>query len=76
MTYALARSSFIDEYGTDNRAEIFKLMDDYVPVIRISLPDNEYEQLKEEGSIGQIPQTGEEDAFKTKNATMIVELKK
>jgi len=75
VTYALARSSFIDEYGTDNRAEIFKLMDDYVPVIRISLPDNEYEQLKEEGSIGQIPQTGEEDAFKTKNATMIVELK-
>jgi len=74
VTYALARSSFIDEYGTDNRAEIFKLTDDYVPIIRISLPDNEYEQLKKEGAIGQIP-ANEDDAFKTKNATMIVELK-
>jgi len=114
VTCVLASNSFIDEYN-DNRADIFKLTDDCVPIIRIEMASDEYEQLKKEGSTGEMPEQqsdllqqllkakqqstaikydalyqqntngtesttsnyndDDNDSFKTKNASMTIELK-
>jgi len=102
----LSKSTFIG--NAKKRAELFELTDNEVAVFRITLPDNEFAQLKEEvssgmgmpppppgmGGDGALPPPGmalppsgnmdeeglhppvpfDEDDFKTKNATMIVEL--
>jgi len=62
VTYALAYNKFIDEYN-DGRAEIFKLTDNTVPTIRIQLPDDEYEQLKYEGSLNELPEKKFKDSI-------------
>jgi len=83
----LSKSTFI---GNVKRAKLFELTDNEVAVFRITLPDDEYLQLKEEAQMETTirsfpefdddstlpPPPYEEDSFKTKNASMIVELNK
>ena len=114
VCYVSAASKFIGD--AKKRAEFFELTDNEVAVFRVTLPPEEYEQLKEDCNRGMppppnfnftdMPQNGtdgeqmmwppppppgdwgedggfppppfgsEEDSFKTKNGTLIVELNK
>jgi len=53
VCYVSATSKFIGD--AKKRAEFFELTDNEVAVFRITLPPEEFEQLKEEGSFGMPP---------------------
>ncbi len=93
-----------DFIGNSKRAELFELTDNEIAVFRVTIPEEEFTQLKDEIQSGKgmlpppefdengnlIPPPGveigsdgvlpppffDEESFKTKNATMTVELKK
>ncbi len=102
MCSVFSKSSFIGD--AKKRAKLFELTDNEVAVFRITLPEEEFAQLKEDVSSGEgmppppqfdengnlLPPPGveigsngvlpppffDEESFKTKNATMTVELNK
>ncbi|ORX43422.1 hypothetical protein BCR36DRAFT_415602 [Piromyces finnis] len=70
--YASAINTFI---GNNKRAEIFELTDNEIAVFNIFLPKTELVQLKRAAQYGNIQINTINTSFKTKNATLIVDIK-
>jgi len=71
----MASSAFFK--NNDHRAELFKLTDNEMAIFKINLPEGELQKLKEVAQVDDLFFLSKSDPpeFKTKNASMIVEIK-
>jgi len=71
LTTTLVNASRSDFYGdNDNRPELFKILDDHVGTIKITLSDEEWSIMKEKALLPAMASTDDSEKYGTNNATM------